>query len=139
MWAFRFALFATVLAGCGKGVKEADLVGVWTGRAEMTYEAMKDDASGESEQATFLADQVGEGKSIRLELQSGGKAVFELDGQIEGTWRLSGDSVTLTLPDRQSSTAGPGFSGTYVLKLGGAGEMTGPDPVVKGFTLTFRK
>ncbi len=128
-----------VFGGCGKGVKEADLVGSWTGRAEMTYEAMQNDASGESEQATFLADQVGQNKEIKLELQAGGKAVFDLDGPIEGTWSVSGDAVTLTLPARQSASGGPAFSGTYKLKLEEPGVMSGPDPGVKGYTLTFRR
>lgn len=115
------------------------MVGTWTGRAEMTYEAMQNDASGESEQATFLADQVGENKSIKLDLQAGGKAVFTLDAPIDGTWSFEGDTVSLTLPARQSASGGPAFSGTYLLKIVGLGEISGPDPSVKGYSVTFRK
>jgi hypothetical protein len=132
-FALAFAL------GCGGGASESDMVGTWTGSAGMTYEAMQNDASGESEQATFLADQEGMGKAIKLELQSGGKAVFTLDGPIEGTWSLSDGAVELTLPARKSVDGGPAFSGTYSLKLEGKGKLTGPDPNVSGYKLTFVK
>jgi hypothetical protein len=132
-------LLIVLAAGCGGGASESDVVGTWKGSASMTYEAMQNDASGESEQATFLADQVGTSKSIKLELQPGGKAIFTLDGPIEGTWSMSGDSVQLTLPSRKSADGGPAFAGTYSLKLDGKGKMTGPDPNVAGYNLTFVK
>jgi hypothetical protein len=125
--------------GCGGGVSDSDVVGTWTGSAGMTYEAMQNDASGESEQATFLADQEGTGKTIKLELQEGGKAVFTLDGPIEGDWSLSGDTVRLTLPARKSGDGGAAFSGAYALKLEGKAKMSGPDPNVSGYKLTFVK
>ena len=128
-----------LLAACGGGPKESDLIGIWKGSAGMTYEAMQNDASGESEQSMFLADQEGTGKSIKLELREGGKAVFTLNEPINATWSLSADTVALTLPARQSVDGGPAFAGTYKLKIASPGEMSGPDPTVKGYSLTFRK
>jgi hypothetical protein len=134
-----FALPFLLLAGCSGGASESDLVGPWTGKAGMTYEAMQKDASGESEQAEFLAAQEGSGKTITLDLQAGGKAVFTNDQPIEGTWKLEGDTVVLTLPERQSPSGGPAFSGTYRLKLKGKDTLSGPDPQVEGFSLTFSR
>jgi hypothetical protein len=131
-------ILAVAVVGCGGGVKEPDLVGTWTGKAGMTYEAMQNDASGESEQAEFLAAQEGQGKTLKLELKEDGKATFTNDQPIEGTWSLSGDALTLVLPTKQGATA-PAFGGTYTFSVKGKGEMEGPDPAVKGYTLHFTK
>lgn len=134
-----FSLPLLLLVGCGGGASESDLVGSWTGKAGMTYEAMQKDASGESEQSEFLAAQEGSDKTLTLDLQAGGRAVFTNDQPIEGTWKLEGDTVVLTLPERQSPSGGPAFSGTYRLKLEGKDTFSGPDPQVEGYSLTFSR
>ena len=128
-----------VLVGCAKGVSDSDLVGTWIGKAGMTYEAMQNDASGESEQAEFLAAQEGQSKTLKLELMEGGKATFTNDQPIEGTWSLSGDTLTLTLPLRGSESGAPKFGGTYTLTVKDKGKMEGRDPNVNGYTLHFTK
>jgi hypothetical protein len=130
-------LLLVLLVGCGGGVTEKDLVGKWTGGASMTYAAMQGDAGGESEQAQFLADQEGQDKSISLDLQEGGKAVFQAYQPLEGTWTLDDGTVVLTLPKFEAD--GPTFGGVYRLALEGKDKMSGADPNVAGYTLTFRK
>lgn len=132
-------ILAIAIVGCGGGVKDSDLVGTWTGKAGMTYEAMQNDASGESEQAEFLAAQEGQSKTLKLELMEGGKATFTNDQPIEGTWSLSGDTLTITLPLRGSESGAPKFGGTYTLTVKDKGRMEGPDPSVNGYTLHFTK
>jgi hypothetical protein len=105
----------------------------------MTYEAMQNDASGESEQANFVADQEMGDKSLSLLLTEDGKAVFTYDQAIEGTWKLEGETVVLTLPERKSASGGAAFSGTYRLVLSGNDTFSGPDPNVAGVTLTFTR
>ena len=128
-----------LLAGCGPGVDRSQMVGTWTGSAGMTYQTMQENADGSSEQATFVAEQVSEGKSLSLELKADGSALFEYQEPIEGSWSLADGVVTLVLPKRTTSDGGPGFGGTYRLKVEDAGRMAGPDPNLEGVPLTFTK
>ena len=128
-----------VLAGCGSGVDRSQLVGTWSGSAGMTYQTMQENADGGSEQATFIAEQVSEGKTLSLELKADGSAQFKYKETIEGSWSLADGAVTLVLPIRTTSDGGPGFGGTYRLKVEDAGKIVGPDPNLEGVPLTFTK
>ena len=127
------------LAGCGTGVDHSHLVGTWSGSAGMTYKTMQENADGSSEQATFIAEQYSEGKTLSLVLEADGSALFEYKEPIQGSWSLADGVVTLVLPTRTTSDGGPGFGGTYRLKVEGAGTMKGPDPNLEGVPLTFTK
>ncbi len=124
--------------GCGGGASKDALVGNWSGTAGMSYEAMQKDAAGDNEQSRFLAAQEMESKTIKLELKADGTATFVNERTVEATWSLEGDTVKLVLP-AQPGEEGKWFSGTYLLKLKGEAEMSGPDPNVEGFTLIFRR
>ena len=128
-----------LLAGCGSGVERSQLVGTWSGSAGMTYKTMQENADGSSEQATFIAEQVSEGKTLSLELKEDGAALFTYKEPIEGTWSLADGVVTLILPKRTTPDGGPGFGGTYRLKVEDQGKMAGPDPNLEGVPLTFTK
>ncbi len=133
-----FVALAT-LAGCGASVDQSQLVGTWAGSAGMTYKTMQQNADGGSEQATFIAEQESDGRTLSLELKADGTATFNYKEPVQGTWSLSDGVVTLVLPKRTTSSGGPGFGGTYLLKVENAGKLTGPDPNMEGVPLTFIK
>lgn len=128
-----------MLAGCAAAVDQSQLVGTWEGSAGMTYKTMQENADGGSEQATFIAEQESNGRTLSLELKADGTAIFSYNEPVEGTWSLSDGVVTLVLPKRTTSAGGPGFGGTYLLKVEGAGTLTGPDPNMEGVPVTFSK
>ena len=134
-------LFVTLamLAGCAASIDQGQLVGTWTGSAGMTYKTMQENADGGSEQATFIAEQESGGRTLSLELNADGTAVFNYKEPIQGTWSLADGVVTLVLPKRTSADGGPGFGGTYLLMVEDEGKIAGPDPNLEGVPLTFTK
>lgn len=140
------AMAAGLVAGCGSGVSEADLVGNWKGKIGMTYKAMQQDAAGETDQAQMYADQMMQGEGIALTLQSDGTAELTMKREVQGTWTLDGSIVTLVLDQDQveqmlgQAAQGRQVENTYRFEVTEGGKrMEAPDPNVEGLTLKFDK
>ena len=96
------ALAASLVAGCGSGAAEADLVGTWTGKMSMNYKAMQQDAAADTAQAQMYQNQLMDGDEMTLTLRSDGTAELLMQRAAqEGTWSLSGSTVTLELDQAQ--------------------------------------
>ena len=141
------ALAASLVAGCGSGAAEADLVGTWTGKMSMNYKAMQQDAAADTAQAQMYQNQLMDGDEMTLTLRSDGTAELLMQRAAqEGTWSLSGSTVTLELDQAQGEQmlgqAGQGsqVENKYLFEVTDGGKkMEAPDPNIEGVTLKFEK